>query len=330
MYAHQGWEALATRLLRTSTGWGVSFTSPLGEQTEFSSITNLGMIERQPPLRAYVLAQALRTAGVQSFKKTGHYPALFQTQLAPALVRFSSGNEQALKIAAACGGPLVEKYLLRQPWNKPPDMRDFHNVSYVSGGIHVNKWLTLLAGMDNDIGRRFRATHRQEVLGLAQQLTQTTFPPSAQLNEFAFLFLDPQLALEFWPTYSAGVRAKGFEPLRDQWKYLVKMGAAATPEMYLETMRQSFAQPNWRRYASIGPWSLEELKPLPPKRQAEILKAILDYVESQIAERIKLNGKRDSQANEMQNLIFFIEEAQRGLRSQLATPAAGPQQPPTR
>lgn len=255
-----------------------SYTT-LGERFEFASRRAPGEDPRLTlPLRAYVVAQAIRCQAGLARERGEAVPAALRDRLAPALVSRHYDNETALRIAAGWENPAVDQFLLRHDWRQVVDWPRHMEDSTWIGGTHVNRWLYLLAGLDNDLGGSFRAAHPQDVLNLAAQLLKGSMNDS--LQDLSFLFLDPRLALQYWPQYHQTIPAHSFDTLRKEWAYLVRMEPLATNEMYLQTWRERLG--GEQGYISEN-GAFEELDRLDPKRRIEILRLLEAEAESRLA-----------------------------------------------
>ncbi|MCY2926504.1 MAG: hypothetical protein NT031_13890, partial [Planctomycetota bacterium] len=169
-------------------------------------------------------------------------PNLIQRRIVPELVR-SWGDKwliDLMLVAAHFGGEDIDRFLLRQKWGDKPSPGWNDRVS-LGGGNDTNKWLYLLAHLNDEAGRTFRREHA----GAVMEMADSVFKGSGRLwmnGKPGFLFADPDLALRYWPRFDqlAGSARRNFdEPLTARWRYLAELGPAATGAMFVEAWRHS-------------------------------------------------------------------------------------------
>ena len=156
---------------------------------------------------------------------------------------FYGDLEGAVKI----GGPDVEKYLLRKYQR---DRRiegidiPYKNRKWISG-MHLSKALYWLCHLDSGVGQKFRKRRRDEVMKLAELLTNSPHNHDRKPPEFLFYDLEEgkkSLAYEYWPKYFYAVEKSwpGWEgdKLKKRWSYLAKLGDLAIFDMYMDCWGQ--------------------------------------------------------------------------------------------
>jgi hypothetical protein len=202
-------------------------------------------------------------------------PNLVQERIVPALLREAPSGDLAIDLAVRLGGPEIERFLLRQNWRRTAAWPDA-DARYVSGRS-VNKWLYYLAQLPSSTGQRFRQENAAAIMDMADTLIEV---PS-HWDNCGFLFLDldmgkDSLAARYWPRFRAKAAAiANPEPLESCLKYLVRMGPAATTEMFVEV---------WRSTArgSGSPFGINALDNLPPARRKEVAEALATQCEKEL------------------------------------------------
>jgi hypothetical protein len=163
-------------------------------------------------------------------------PNVIQERIVPELIRQSKNRQlNGLFAAAYFGGPIIDKHLLRQKWRLPAELSPWEETCCASGG-RFNRWILLLAMLNDDAGREFRRRHAQEIMNLID-IIGAMQQPGLWPEKNDFLFADPWLAKIYWPRYvQQVVRGRSDscrEPLEAQWQYLSRMGDAAAVEMFV-------------------------------------------------------------------------------------------------
>jgi hypothetical protein len=202
-------------------------------------------------------------------------PNLVQERLVPALLREAPSDDLATELAARLGGPQIERFLLRQNWRGTAPWPDA-NARYVFGRS-VNKWLYYLAQLPSSTGRRFRQENAAAIMDMADTLVEV--PSHGDNCGFLFLDLDmgkDSLAARYWPRFRAKAAAiTSPEPLESCLKYLVRMGPAATTEMFVEVWRSTARGPGF-------PFGIGALDDLPPARRKEVAEALATQCEKEL------------------------------------------------
>jgi hypothetical protein len=202
-------------------------------------------------------------------------PNLVQERIVPAMLREAPGDDLAIELAVRLGGPEIERFLLRHDWRRTVEWPDA-SAHYVFGRS-VNKWMYYLSQLPGPAGRRFRQENAAAIMDMADTLIEV---PS-HLDNCGFLFLDldmgkDSLAARYWPRFRAKAAAiTNPEPLESCLKYLVRMGPAATTEMFVEVWRSTARGPGF-------PFGINALDDLPPARRKEVAEALATQCEKEL------------------------------------------------
>jgi len=112
-------------------------------------------------------------------------------------------------------------------------------------------------------------------------MADTLIEAPGHLDNCGFLFLDldmgkDSLATRHWPRFRAKAAATtNPEPLESCLKYLVRMGPAATTEMFVEVWRSTARGPG-------SPFGINALDDLPPARRKEVAEALATQCEKEL------------------------------------------------
>lgn len=201
-------------------------------------------------------------------------PNLVQERIVPAMLREAPGDDLAIELAVRLGGPVIERFLLRQDWRSTAQWPDA-NARYVFGRS-VNKWLYYLAQLPGPVGRRLRQENAAAIMDMADTLDEV---PS-HLDNCGFLFLDldmgkDSLAARYWPRFRSKAAVTFPEPLEPCMKYLVRMGPVATTEMFVDVWRSTARGPGF-------PFGIGALDDLPPARRKEVVEALAAQCEKEL------------------------------------------------
>jgi hypothetical protein len=185
--------------------------------------------------------------------------------------QYKAGLINPLLVAASFGGPAIDQFLLRQDWHAGPHQLEWDDQLRMSGA-ETNKWLFLLAHLNDDAGREFRRKHAHAVMDLADTFYEEGLESwRAQID---FIFMDAWLAREYWPRFARLARQKSPDSaLETQWRYLLKMGGAATPKMFVDAWRKT----NIERYDFQQ--AVDLLDELESDIQAEVVEQLVERVE---------------------------------------------------
>ena len=201
------------------------------------------------------------------------HPAVVQERIVPEIVRwqYKGGLIAPLLAAAYFGGPAIDQFLLRQNWRAEPRQLEWVEQLRMSGQ-EANKWLYLLAYLNDEAGREFRRRHADAVMNLADTFYEDGYV--SKLEKIDFVFMDPWLAKEYWPRLARLARQKSPDyALETQWRYLLKMGKAATADMFVEAWKET------NIYLDDFYNAVDLLDPLRPDTQAEVVGQLVQQVE---------------------------------------------------
>ncbi len=210
--------------------WFVGFRVPSPEASRF-------------PASGFPVAHAVWMLD-ERFRSTGQaQPNILQQQIVPEIVRWHGKDfsTREMQIASYIGGPVLDKFLLRQKWRVPPDGANYGEWTYVSSRP-VNKWLYYLAHLNDDAGREFHRTHADLIMAMADKICENRIDYC--YDELGFIFLDPRLAKEYWPRFARLARRNptNMHTLATQWEYLLRMGDAATVDMFVDAWENTEIQ----------------------------------------------------------------------------------------
>jgi hypothetical protein len=196
-------------------------------------------------------------------------PNIVQQRITPELIRrqYQSLLQAPLTIAVCFGGPAIDKYLLRQNWRATPEQLPMIEWVWAPGG-NINSWLYYLASLNDDAGAKFRRDNKHLILELADRFYWNG--TTKWVDSISFITEDAALAKEYWPRLANLARQKSsLEPLQVQWYYLVKIGDAATVDMFAETWRET----NFKNLDIDR--ALNVLDKLDPPKQREVIDALV-------------------------------------------------------
>jgi len=199
-------------------------------------------------------------------------PEIVQQRIVPAIVcwQYRAGYGDRLLAAAYFGGPAIDKFLLRSEWHLEGREVGRKNRMSTSGGGDVNKWLYLLANLNDEAGRAFRRKRSDAVMDLADKCCGGSF--GGWPSQLDFVFADPWLARKYWPRFARLAREKTRNHLKMQWRYLLKMGEEAGVSMFVDAWKET----------SIGSDDFDDtldlLDELDPNTQAEVVEQLVQQV----------------------------------------------------
>jgi len=217
-------------------------------------------------------------------------PETIQQRVVPEMVcwQYRAGSIDPMLAAAYFGGPAIDKFLLRQDWRAEGRELEWEEQLRMSGA-EANKWLYLLAYLNDDAGREFRRKHADAVMNLADKFYEDGFV--RWRAEIDFVFMDLWLAKEYWPRFSRLARLKSPDyALETQWRYLLKMGETATVSMFVDAWKETnIALDDFQQAGDL-------LYQLGPNIQAEVIAQLVQQVEEHpenIARILKGYDSRD-------------------------------------
>jgi hypothetical protein len=197
---------------------------------------------RRFPIGGFPVAHAIWELNKELRAENAPLPNIIQQRIVPEIIRhqYKSGLDTPLLIAAQFGGPDIDTFLLRQNWAAPPDP-PWTDCFWIFGN-HINKWLYVLAYLNDEAGRKFRQEHADLIMALADKLCEHSVG-DFELRQFDFIFADPGLAIRYWPRFARLCRQRqsslSSSKLENQWRYLLKMGDVASPEMFVEAWKET-------------------------------------------------------------------------------------------
>jgi len=200
-------------------------------------------------------------------------PAVVRERIVPEIVRwqYKAGPIHPMLAAAYFGGPAIDQFLLRQNWHAEPRQLEWDERLNMSGE-EANKWLFLLAYLNDDAGRQFRREHAGAMMNLANEFYRDS--NLGWNTHMDFIFIDPWLAKEYWPRFSRLARQKSPDyALETQWQYLLKMGETATATMFVEAWQET--------NIDLGDYhnAIDLLDQLESSTQAEVVKQLVRQVQ---------------------------------------------------
>ncbi len=262
----------------------------VGASSSFTSGTAPSGNRPQLPVGGFPVVHAVWMLDVQLRSTDQSQPNILQQQIAPEIVRwhYKDFNTLPMLLASYIGGPDVDKFLVRQPWGTPPDPWHQADWTYVSSQ-QVNKWLHLLAYLNDDAGRNFRRQRADLFMQLADRLYQSNMILwQASLD---FLVMDPCLAKEYWPRFARLARQQSaLWPLQNQWEYLARMGDAASVEMFVEAWKDTNIPLN-DYWSALG--VLDKLKPPTRRKVIDAIARQVRQDDGNLAGVLKSFGRKD-------------------------------------
>jgi hypothetical protein len=194
-------------------------------------------------------------------------------RIAPEIVRwqYRAGLIDPLLAAVYFGGDEIEEFLLRQNWRAEPSQLEWEAQLRMSGK-ETNKWLYLLAYLNDEAGREFRRRHAGAVMNLADEFYEEGFVSWGA--EIDFVFMDPWLAKEYWSRFARLARQKSPDcALETQWRYLLEMGKTATADMFVDAWKET--------NIDLGDFqqAVDLLDQLAPSIQSEVVGQLVELVE---------------------------------------------------
>ena len=238
----------------------------LGVGSVSSSFSGGRIGSRQLPMSGYPVAHAVWM--LYEIK-----PAVVRERIAPEIVRwqYRAGLIDPLLAAAYFGGDAIDEFLLRKNWRAEPSQLEWEEQLRMSGG-ETNKWLYLLAYLNDEAGREFRRKHADAVMNLADEFYEEGFV--SWNAEIDFIFMDPWLAEEYWPRFARLARQKSPDyALETQWRYLLEMGKTATADMFVDAWKET----------NIDLYDFQQavdlLDELEPNTQSEVVGRLAELVE---------------------------------------------------
>ena len=228
-------------------------------------------------------------------------PNVIQERIVPEIIRYNcnTNNEGPMLIAAYFGGPVIDKFLMRHRWETDANYLPYDEKIY-SSGTFINKWLYMLAYLNDEAGREFRRKNADSIMQLADKFCNNLF--FNWDNQIGFIFKDQSIAKEFWPRFVNLIRNKpSNSKLETQWLYLLKMGAAAKPEMFVEAWKNTNVDQADRS------WAFPLLDRLDRDKRKEVVDALVEDIKTNTKHsKHILDGFHLSQDQLIQELQYHI------------------------
>jgi hypothetical protein len=284
---------------------------PEGLSTGFRRITGhwRGGGGGRLPVSGYAVAHAIWMLDESLDARNDSQVNLVERKVVPALICRHSDRMEPLRLAADLGGPDIERFLSRRDWRVDPKGLPFSQQVHVHGQ-EVNGSLFLLANLRSPMGHEFRRERSRLLMNMADNIHLDALEDSSLLgqNPFGFLFLDKNLAAEYWPRFKARTLAhgKGYYALKQQFHYLVNMEPGTTVEMYVDA---------WRRYSreySFAQEALSVLDNLPDSEREEVISAVEQAVKEDVSH---IKGFGGNQGDLRDYLLRHIKTANRTATS---------------
>ena len=232
-------------------------------------------------------------------------PTVVRERIAPEIVRwqYRAGRIDPLLAAVYFGGDAIDKFLLRQNWHAEPSQLEWEEQLRMSGK-EANKWLYLLAYLNDEAGREFRRKHTDAVMNLADKFYEDGYVSwNARID---FVFMDPWLAKKYWPRFARLARQESpHYALETQWRYLLEMGKTATADMFVDAWKETNIHPDdFQQAAGL-------LDQLGPETQAEVVGQLVELVEE-----LPENISRVLKDFDSSNVVSILEAHAHGDKQQ--------------
>ncbi len=197
------------------------------------------------PASDYVLAHAVWLLDRHLDKHASPYDDnIVERRIVPAILRLRRWH--SLPFSVPLGGSVVQDFLLRQDWRTEPSDLEYGDVESLSGA-KVNRWLYWLCQLREPEARRWQHRHQHLLMDIADEVG------GSDVLGLSFMFDDHlegflSLAEAYWPRFKRAVAGSRGRDLRAMGEYLVKMGSAASEQMYIEAMHEQRDDPFWHAF----------------------------------------------------------------------------------
>ncbi len=287
--------------------FGMSY-NPVGSQTGTGHITGYwagGRGDQRLSPGDYAVAHAVWILDEQLDTGNDTQPDIVERELVPIFVARNYDDIALLQIAAQIGGPVLERYLLRQNWRAgPEDLPWGHQIRI--GGSPANGWLYLLANLPSPMGRQFRQENHYRLMEMADRLNERTFLSLGERGlEFLFLDLDlgsNSLAMKYWPRFKEAAAHERHDALSLQYQYLVRMEPLPTVDMYGQCWKE-FRGGETEFHGALGNLAKSSV---PYHKRQEIHAALADQIQRDVR-NIEAPYQPDEQSMR-RNLLIHLEE----------------------
>jgi hypothetical protein len=223
----------------------------------------------------YAVAHAVWKLNQLLDARDDSHPNIVERKVVPNLICWQYNNNTSLRLAAVLGGPSIEQFLYRHDW------RDYKKsllgISF-NGGF-TNGALFLLANLKSPFGQKFRIENKRLLMNYADTIDIMWFGESGLFgqNPFDFLFIDKDIALEYWPKFKMRTMSKNYDALKKQFLYLVNMEPLSTVDMYVQS---------WEGYSedySYFQEALGVLDNLPQEKHDKVIEAIEKSIKEDVS-----------------------------------------------
>ena len=223
----------------------------------------------------YVIAHAVWKLDQLLDARDDSHPNIVEQNVVPNLICWQYNNGTSLRLAAVLGGPSIEQFLYRHDW------RDYKKrlLGISFGGGFTNGALFLLANLKSSFGQKFRKENKSLLMNYADTIDIMWFGESGLFGQspFDFLFIDKEIALEYWPKFKARTMSKNYDALKRQFRYLVNMEPLSTVDMYMQS---------WEGYSedySNFQEALGVLENLPQEKHDLVIEAIEESIKEDVS-----------------------------------------------
>jgi hypothetical protein len=261
-----------------------------------------GTKSQSPPVSGFPIAHAVWRLYEQLRAEDPSKQNIVQQRIVPVVLRsqYEKYNDHIMLVAASLGGDVVDKFLLRQ--NSLDQPTPFDGRRMFISGREVNPWFYTLLYLDDEAGDRWRHQNVEKIMEFAD--TSYLKYNFSWFEDNKFIFQSPWLAKEYWPRFAALVRSNPRGSIQhlltEQWRYLERMGDAATVEMYLDAWDKTNIL-----YADFA------FADSPKRLKAEVRRPLLEALIQRVQEhRENLQDVlKTSNANEVIRLLKLQDDA---------------------
>jgi hypothetical protein len=209
----------------------------------------------------------------------------YQQRLAPSLLRADLHRRPpyALMCATYLGGSAVEKFLIRKAnWTRDTTWQhDYADFDWMQG-THINRWTYWAAQLPGPAGRSFRKRNEEELFTMANHLVDTLHGMRDDVSaKLPFLFVENELGpasigRKYWPRFREIVERDPHDALDKELGYLIALGAAAEPRMYVDVVSNAWnRKPEQHAIVEFVQWRLPDV---PIAVRADVLDGIIASV----------------------------------------------------
>ncbi|NQV35295.1 MAG: hypothetical protein HQ515_21555 [Phycisphaeraceae bacterium] len=251
------------------------------------------------PTRGYAVAHALKILFEQGDPRARD---VLQHRVAPEILAnfyqdlFRHGVRY--RLLCSVGGPVLERFLLRQNWEADSEQLPSRQIMYSKAG-KLNGWFYMMAHLETSFGTQFRQTHRDRLFQIADEVDDWH-----DREALEFLFLNPaqgedSLAYQYWPRLLQNLVESQRRPrkLHLAYDYLTRMEPIAEPNMYVQAFKALHS-------SEIVHNSFKVLSSVPPLRRHDVYEALKEAIEADVTQLTDTRGH------------LSLKESQEELRNQ--------------